>query len=68
MVIKNVTLNPTRVEAYKQLKKMGVIVNFIEKENIYEPIGDIEVIYNELNAITVEENIAWLIDDTRTIL
>ena len=63
-LIKNVTLNPTRIEAYKILEKMGVTINYIEKENIYEPIGDIEVIYNgKLSAITIEENIAWLIDE-----
>jgi 3-phosphoshikimate 1-carboxyvinyltransferase len=63
VVIKNVTLNPTRIEAYQVLKRMGAIVNFIEKENIYEPIGDIEIINNELNAVEVNENISWLIDE-----
>jgi len=63
VLLKNLTLNPTRVEAYKVLKKMGVIVNFIEKENIYEPIGDIEVINNELNGVEVNQNISWLIDE-----
>jgi len=63
VLLKNLTLNPTRVEAYKVLKQMGVIVNFIEKENIYEPIGDIEVINNELNGVEVSKNISWLIDE-----
>ena len=63
VLIKNVTLNPTRIEAYKVLKRMGVTVNFIEKENVYEPIGDIEVINNELNAVEVTDNISWLIDE-----
>ena len=63
-IIKNVTLNPTRIEAYKILEKMGAKISFVEKENIYEPIGDIEINYNgKLSAITVEENIAWLIDE-----
>jgi len=63
-IIKNVTLNPTRIEAYKMLEKMGATINYIEKENIYEPIGDIEVTYKgKLSAITVEKNIAWLIDE-----
>ena len=63
-IIKNVTLNPTRIEAYKILEKMGATINYVEKENIYEPIGDIEVTYNgKLSAITVEKNIAWLIDE-----
>ena len=63
-VIQNVTLNPTRIEAYKVLEKMGAKISYVEKENIYEPIGDIEISYNgQLNAITVEKNIAWLIDE-----
>jgi len=63
VLLKNVSLNPTRIEAYKVLKKMGAYVNFIEKENIYEPIGDIEVKYNQLNGVIVEEHISWLIDE-----
>jgi len=63
-IIKNVTLNPTRIEAYKMLEKMGATISYIEKENIYEPIGDVEISYNgKLSAITVENNIAWLIDE-----
>ena len=63
-IIKNVTLNPTRIEAYKVLQKMSAKISFIEKENIYEPIGDIEIAYNgQLQAVTVESNIAWLIDE-----
>ncbi|SFV65409.1 5-Enolpyruvylshikimate-3-phosphate synthase [hydrothermal vent metagenome] len=63
-LIKNVTLNPTRIEAYKILQKMGAKIEFIEKENIYEPIGDISIKYaGKLKAITVEKNIAWLIDE-----
>ena len=63
VTIKNVTLNPTRIEAYEVLKKMGVKVEFIEKENIYEPIGDIVVENAELNGVEVNENISWLIDE-----
>lgn len=63
VLIKDVSLNPTRVEAYMVLKRMGAIVNFIEKENIYEPIGDIEIINKELNGVEVKEKISWLIDE-----
>lgn len=63
VTLENVSLNPTRIEAYKILQKMGVQVSYIEKENKYEPIGDIVVEYNELNAVVVEDNIAWLIDE-----
>jgi 3-phosphoshikimate 1-carboxyvinyltransferase len=63
VVLKNVSLNPTRIEAYHILKKMGAVVEFIEKENRYEPIGDIVVKYAPLKAVTVSKNIAWLIDE-----
>jgi 3-phosphoshikimate 1-carboxyvinyltransferase len=63
-IIQNVTLNPTRIEAYVILERMGAKIEYIEKENLYEPIGDIKVSYNgKLSAITVEQNIAWLIDE-----
>jgi len=63
VTIKNVTLNPTRIEAYKVLKRMGADVEFVEVENIYEPIGDIIVKHNKLEAVVVEKNISWLIDE-----
>ncbi len=63
VTLKNVTLNPTRIEAYKVLQRMGADVEFIQTENIYEPIGDIVVKHKELNGVEVSENIAWLIDE-----
>ncbi len=64
VVIKNVTLNPTRIEAYKVLERMGARITYREIENIYEPIGDISICYNgKLKPVSVEENIAWLIDE-----
>ena len=63
VTIKNVTLNPTRIEAYKILQKMGADVEFIQKEDIYEPIGDIIVKHNKLEAVVVSQNISWLIDE-----
>ncbi len=59
----NVSLNPTRIEAYKVLQKMGAQVEFIKKEDRYEPIGDIVVEYAPLKAVEVKEHIAWLIDE-----
>jgi len=61
--IKNITINKTRIEAYKVLKQMGAEVEIIEKENIYEPIGDIIVKGNRLKAVEVKDNIPWLIDE-----
>ena len=62
-VFKNLTLNPTRIESFKQLEKMGAKVEYMLKENKYEPIGDIIVSGDKLKAITVENNIPWLIDE-----
>lgn len=63
IILKDISLNPTRIEAYKVLERMGVDIEYVEKESVYEPIGDIVVSYNELNAVCVEENISWLIDE-----
>ena len=62
-VIKNVTLNPTRIEAYKALERMGAKIEYVLKEDKYEPIGDIIVKGAKLKAIEVSENIPWLIDE-----
>jgi len=62
--LKNITLNPTRIEAYRVLERMGADVEYILKEDIYEPIGDIKISYNgKLKAVSVDKNIAWLIDE-----
>lgn len=63
ITLKNLTLNPTRIEAFVVLKKMGAKVEFIEKENVYEPIGDIVVEGAKLKAVEVDKNISWLIDE-----
>lgn len=62
--IKNVTLNPTRIEAYKVLERMGAKITYEMHEDIYEPIGDIHINYDgRLQAISIENHIAWLIDE-----
>jgi 3-phosphoshikimate 1-carboxyvinyltransferase len=63
VVLEGVTLNVTRIEAFKALGRMGADISYEIKENKYEPIGDIRVKYAPLHAITVEENISWLIDE-----
>ena len=63
VVLKNLTLNPTRIEAYKILEQMGAKITYIQTDDKYEPIGDIVVEYNQLKGITVDKNIAWLIDE-----
>jgi len=62
-IIKNVTLNPTRIEAYKALERMGAEIEYVLKEDKYEPIGDIIVKGAKLKAIEVSDNIPWLIDE-----
>ena len=63
VVLEGVTLNKTRIEAFKALERMGANITYELKEDKYEPIGDITVKYAPLHAITVEENISWLIDE-----
>ncbi len=63
VVIQGVTLNPTRIEAFKVLERMGANISYTLKSERYEPIGDITVKYTPLTAVTVEENISWLIDE-----
>ncbi len=63
VILKGVTLNPTRIEAFKALERMGADITYILKENKYEPIGDLHVKYAQLHGIVVEDNISWLIDE-----
>jgi 3-phosphoshikimate 1-carboxyvinyltransferase len=63
IVLEGVTLNETRIEAFKALERMGADITYEQTDNKYEPIGNIHVKYSPLKAITVEENISWLIDE-----
>ncbi len=63
VVLESVTLNPTRIEAFKALQKMGANIVYELKEDRYEPIGDIYVTYAPLKGVVIEENISWLIDE-----
>ncbi len=64
VTIQNVSLNPTRIEAYRMLEKMGARIEYRETESRYEPIGEIHIAYDgKLHAIDVSEHIAWLIDE-----
>ncbi|MDD2950514.1 MAG: 3-phosphoshikimate 1-carboxyvinyltransferase [Sulfuricurvum sp.] len=62
-VIEGVTLNPTRIEAFKVLERMGADIRYTITDERYEPIGTISIKSAPLHAVTVEENIAWLIDE-----
>jgi len=63
VILEGVTLNPTRIEAFKVLERMGADITYTLTSEKYEPIGDITVKYAPLKAVVVEENIAWLIDE-----
>lgn len=63
VLLEGVTLNPTRIEAFKALERMGANISYKITDSKYEPIGDIHVKYAPLKAITVEDNISWLIDE-----
>lgn len=63
ITLEGVTLNPTRIEAFKALERMGADISYELIENKYEPIGDIHVKYAPLKGIVVEDNISWLIDE-----
>lgn len=63
VTLHNMLLNPTRIEAYKVLERMGAKVEFIEKESLYESVGDIIITGAPLRGVEVSENISWLIDE-----
>lgn len=63
VTIKNALLNSTRIEAYNVLAKMGAKVEFVERSDNYEKVGDIVVEHSSLKAVEVSEKIAWLIDE-----
>ena len=64
VLLKNLTLNPTRIEAYKVLEKMGVEVEYRLKGDKYEPVGDIFLNPTApLKGIEVSQNIPSLIDE-----
>ncbi len=63
VVLEGVTLNPTRIEAFKALERMGAKISYEMTDNKYEPIGNIHVKQAPLQGIVIEENISWLIDE-----
>ncbi len=62
-VLEGVTLNPTRIEAFRALERMGANITYELTEDRYEPIGTITVKYAPLKAVTIDDNISWLIDE-----
>ncbi|MBZ7975996.1 3-phosphoshikimate 1-carboxyvinyltransferase [Campylobacter sp. RM12637] len=63
LVLKNMLLNKTRIEAFKILEKMGANITYQIEKNDYENIGTITIKSSKLKAVEVSENISWLIDE-----
>ncbi|GAA7237293.1 3-phosphoshikimate 1-carboxyvinyltransferase [Helicobacter pylori] len=63
LLLKNVLLNPTRIEAFEVLKKMGASIEYAIQSKDLEMIGDIYVEHAPLKAIAINQNIASLIDE-----
>ena len=63
VILSNVLLNKTRIEAFKVLEKMGANIEFKQLRNDFEAVGEICVESSNLKAVTVSENISWLIDE-----
>ncbi|MCJ7764938.1 MAG: 3-phosphoshikimate 1-carboxyvinyltransferase, partial [Thiovulaceae bacterium] len=62
-VLEGVTFNPTRIEAFKALERMGAKISYDLTEDKYEPVGNITVKYAPLKAIRIDAKISWLIDE-----
>ncbi|WP_120814668.1 3-phosphoshikimate 1-carboxyvinyltransferase [Helicobacter pylori] len=63
LLLKNVLLNPTRIEAFEALKKMGASIEYAIQSKDLEMIGDIYIKHAPLKAINIDQNIASLIDE-----
>ncbi len=63
LLLKNVLLNPTRIEAFEVLKKMGTSIEYAIQSKDLEIIGDIYIEHAPLKAISIDQNIASLIDE-----
>ncbi len=63
LLLKNVLLNPTRIEAFEVLKKMGASIEYAIKSKDLEIIGDIYIEHAPLKAINIDQNTASLIDE-----
>ncbi|MCX2682980.1 3-phosphoshikimate 1-carboxyvinyltransferase [Campylobacter sp. MIT 21-1685] len=61
--IRNVLLNPTRIQAYTVLQNMGANIELTILENHFETVGEICASFSHLRAVQVSENISWLIDE-----
>ena len=64
LVLKGVSLNPTRIGFMEVLKRSGASIQYFENVSKPEPIGDIHVTYAPLSAFQVTpEEVPGLIDE-----
>ncbi len=66
--INKVGINPTRAGFLNLLSKMGVKIKILNKENLFEPVGDIEVRHSETNGIIINEDMIPAIIDELPII
>jgi 3-phosphoshikimate 1-carboxyvinyltransferase len=63
IILEGITLNATRIEAFKVLKMMGTDISYEVTDEKYEPIGNIHIKYASLHGVVIENHISWLIDE-----
>ncbi len=65
IILKNVSLNKTRIEYISVLKKMGAKIKLVKgKKRAGELTGSIQVKYSKLKAVTIPKNLSpYLIDE-----
>jgi len=64
LIIKDISLNPTRIGIIKVLKRMGADIKLTKQIKGYEPMGDLVIKSSDLKATTVEKTeIPSLIDE-----
>lgn len=63
VTLQRVMFNKTRIEAFKILEKMGAKILYTNIIGDYEKVADVTISSATLQAVDIEENIAWLIDE-----
>ena len=64
IIMRNVGLNPARSGVIDVLKRMGALIRVVDRQDNYEPSGDLEARHSRLKGTVVEEEeIPLLIDE-----
>lgn len=61
----NILLNPTRIQAFKVLEKMGAQISYEKNACLYDDIGTLTISAPQegLKAVEIDDKISWLIDE-----